>query len=95
MATNGDVTRMAQGFSAAVARFPQAGFTIRRLMRTRDEFLDLCADLADAERAFADAEKMPPPLREDRQREWQELIDRLIAEIDAVLKQCERNGPTP
>ena len=63
---------------------------MRRLMRLSEAFRDMCEELADADAALADASSKPGTLREARKLEWQELIDRLVAEIAATLRD---NGP--
>ncbi|WP_018237998.1 hypothetical protein [Ensifer sp. BR816] len=83
-----DLTGKGQAFSAAAGRFPQAEFTVRRLMRTSEDFCDLCCELAEAEHALARLPQSARELSEERQREWQELIDCLVAEIgDALVEQ--------
>jgi hypothetical protein len=45
----------------------------------------MCEELAEAELALSMVDKMPPALREARRVEWQELVDRLVGEVGAVL----------
>ncbi|MCM5690723.1 hypothetical protein CN090_21515 [Sinorhizobium meliloti] len=87
-----DLTGREQAFSAAARRFPQAEFTIRRLMTMSEDFYDLCGELAEAEDALA---RVPQSARqpEERQREWQELIDCLANEIGQAL--AEHGGWKP
>lgn len=86
MATRLEGTAQERAFCAAQLRFPYAELAIRRLMRSSEAFRDMCEELADAEAALADALSKPAPLREVRRLEWQELIDRLVAEIAATLR---------
>ncbi|TIX44468.1 MAG: hypothetical protein E5V36_09780, partial [Mesorhizobium sp.] len=72
--------------SAAVRRFPQFELTIHRLMERSEGFLDMCEELAEAELALSRIDKIPPALREPRRAEWQELVERLIGEVGAVLQ---------
>lgn len=87
MAAKFDGIAQERALCAAQLRFPHAELAIRRLMRTSEAFRDMCEELADAEAALADAQSKPAPLREARRLEWQELIDRLVAEIAAVLRE--------
>lgn len=73
-------------FSAAARRFPRAEFAIRGLMRMSEDFCDLCGELAEAEHALAQVPQSDWVLREEREREWQELIDCLVAEIGEALE---------
>ena len=90
MATRFEGTAQGRAFCAAQLRFPRAEFAIRRLLRLSEAFRDMCEELADADAALADASSKPGTLREARKLEWQELIDRLVAEIAATLRD---NGP--
>jgi hypothetical protein len=72
--------------SAAVRRFPQFELAIHRLMERCDAFCEMCEELAEAERALSAVDLVPPALREARRAEWQELVDRLVAEVGAALQ---------
>lgn len=54
-------------------------------MRMSEDFYDLCGELAEAEDALA---RVPQSARqpEERQREWQELIDCLANEIGQACR---------
>lgn len=82
-----DLTGKELAFSAAARRFPQAEFTIRRLMRMSEDFCDLCGELAAAEYALAQVSQSAREVREERQREWDELIDCLVVEIGQALEE--------
>lgn len=58
-----DLTGREQAFSSAARRFPQAEFTIRRLMRMSEDFYDLCGELAEAEDALARFRNPPGNLK--------------------------------
>ena len=90
MATRFEGTAQGRAFCAAQLRFPHAEFAIRRLMRFSEAFRDMCEELADADAALTDASSKAGTLRDARRLEWQELIDRLVAEIAATLRD---NGP--
>lgn len=74
-------------FSAAARRFPQSEFAIRRLMKTSEDFCDLCGELAEAEQALAQVPQSAREWCEERQREWQELIGCLVVEIGEALEE--------
>jgi hypothetical protein len=75
-----------RAFEAAAKRFPQAEFTIRRLLRSNEAFREICEELAEAEIALARVPESVAALREARQREWQELVDELVSELEKTLK---------
>jgi hypothetical protein len=85
MAQESGSTDKREGFSAALRRFPQFELAIRRLMGRSEAFCDMCEELAEAELALSTVGKVAPALREARKAEWQELIDRLVAEVEAAL----------
>jgi hypothetical protein len=72
--------------SAAVRRFPQFELAIHRLMGRSEGFRDMCEELAEAEIALSRIDNVLPALRESRRAEWQELVDRLVGEVGAVLQ---------
>lgn len=77
------------GFSAATRRFPRAEFAIRNLMNHSEAFRDICEELAVAEAALARVPQTPVALHEARKTEWQELVDRLVSELAAALRERE------
>jgi hypothetical protein len=85
MAPQSGPTGKREAFSAALRRFPQFELAIRRLMARSEAFCDMCEELAEAEVALATVNRVAPALREARRAEWQELIDRLVAEVEAAL----------
>jgi len=58
-------------------------------MDRSESFRDICEELADAELALSKVDQAPPALREARRAEWQELIDRLVAEVGAAVLDTE------
>ena len=74
-----------EAFAAATRRFPHFALPIRRLIDTDESFRDVCEELADAELALAAVPNAPAALRAARRAEWQELIDRLVAELEAAI----------
>jgi hypothetical protein len=79
--------------SAAVRRFPQCELAIHRLMDRSESFRDMCEELAEAELALSRVDQVPAALREARRAEWQELVDRLVGEVGAVLDTDARKSP--
>jgi hypothetical protein len=67
-------------------RFPQFELAIHRLMDRSVTFREMCEELAEAELALARVDTVPSTLREARRAEWQELVDRLVAEVAAALQ---------
>jgi hypothetical protein len=74
-----------RAISAAVRRFPLFELAIHRLMDRSETFRDMCEELAEAELALSRVDQVSPELREARRAEWQELVDRLVGEVGAVL----------
>ncbi|WP_353646544.1 hypothetical protein [Mesorhizobium sp. WSM2239] len=85
MAPQSGPTGKREAFSAALRRFPQFELAIRRLMARSEAFRDMCEELVEVEVALSNVDKIAPALREARRVEWQELIDRLVAEVEAAL----------
>ncbi len=48
----------------------------------------MCEDL-EVELVLSKVDKVPPALHEERRAEWQELVDRLVAEVGAALRESE------
>jgi hypothetical protein len=82
-----------RALSAATRRFPQAEFAIRKLMSNSEVFCDICEELAEAELALARVPEAPAALHEARRTEWQELVDRLVAELGAELREGKTRQP--
>jgi hypothetical protein len=78
-----------RALAAALRRFPQAEFAIRRLMSRDETFCDICVELADAELALSKVPDTPPELAAARHLEWGELVDRLAAELATSLRESE------
>lgn len=74
-----------EAYSAALRRFPQFEFKICWLMARNEAFRDMCDELAEAELALSMIDRVAPALRQARRAEWQELVDRLVAEVGAAL----------
>lgn len=75
-----------EAFAAAKRRFPDFELPIRRLIETDENFRDICEELAEAEYALSTVESAPAASRSARRAEWQELVDRLIGEVEAALR---------
>lgn len=74
-----------RAFAAATRQFPGFELSIKRLIETDENFLEICDELAEALLALAAVDRVPASLQTARRAEWQELVDRLIAEVSAAL----------
>jgi hypothetical protein len=82
--------------AAAIARrFPQFEFAVHELMDRNESFRDICEELLEAETALSSVGKEPTDLRETRRAEWQELIDRSLAELDDELQKYKVSTDRP
>lgn len=95
MATEDKTNKRLRSVSAAVRRFPLFELTIHRLIDRSDSFRDMCEELADAELALSRVEGLSAALRVARRAEWQELVDRLVREVGAVLSAEAARSPGP
>lgn len=84
--TNAPVSKR-EAFSAAVRRFPRFELPIKRLVETDETFRDICEELAEAEFALSAVGDAPATVREVRRAEWQDLVDRLVSEVEAAIRQ--------
>ena len=89
MAAKGEPNHIDRGYAAAVRRFPDSELAIRRLLSQSEAFRDMCEELADAEQALVNVSAVSPTLIAERQMEWQELVDRLLAEIEVALNHSQ------
>jgi hypothetical protein len=71
---------------AAVRRLPRYELAIHRLMDRDESFRDMCEELAEAELALSRVDTVSVALREARRAEWQDLVDRLVREVEEALK---------
>lgn len=81
-----DRAKKQRAFATATRRFPSFELTVKRLVETDETFLDICDELADAEAALCAVDDIPVPMQSARRAEWQDLIDRLVAEISRALR---------
>jgi hypothetical protein len=77
--------RKQRAFAAAARRFPSFELSIKRLIEADDTFFEICDELAEAGLALAAVEQVPVPLQRARRAEWQDLVDRLVAEVATAL----------
>ena len=73
------------GLQAALSRFPEKSLKIRQLLLGRESFRGLCEDLAVADDALAWIGMYSAHLREERRREFEELIEALVKEMQEFL----------
>jgi hypothetical protein len=85
LGANGSSADRKKALEAALSRFPQFEFTIRRLMDRAQSFRDMCQDLAEAELALARIDEMPPASRDVRKAEWEALVASLVSEVETEL----------
>jgi len=76
---------MDQGITAAIRRFPARRQAIEERAARDEEFLSLCADLAEAEAALHQWEVRADPRRDQRCAEYRILADDLANEIEEAL----------
>jgi hypothetical protein len=76
---------MDQGITAAIRRFPARRQAIEERAARDEEFLSLCADLAEAEAALHQWEIRADPRRNQRCAEYRILADDLANEIEEAL----------
>lgn len=97
MARGSEATQGQRGFVVAVRRFPHDEFAIRRLLAHSETFRDICAELAEAELALSNVPASPRSLFLTRHAEWQDLVDRLVTEIDTAIRESQawHNSRTP
>jgi hypothetical protein len=79
-----------QAFAAAARHFPDAEFSIVRLISSNDDFCDMCEELAEAELALSRVNEASEEIRRSREAEWRALVDRLVAEVAIALRENER-----
>ncbi len=84
-----------RGYLAAVRRFPQSEFAIGRLINQSETFRDICEELAEAEAVLSKYLDATHELHEARRQEWQEVVDRLVAEVAASLRRAKREQTSP
>jgi hypothetical protein len=95
MAANGEPPGRGQAYSAAVRRLPHAEFAIRKLMSRSEAFRDICEELLEAEIALSNVPGTPSELHGARRAEWEELVARLVAEVEAALREAEASQNRP
>jgi len=80
-------TSKQRAFLAATRHLPHFELSIRRLIEIDDTFREICEELSDAEAALSECAGASVSLRATRQAEWQDLVDRLVREIDMVVRR--------
>ncbi|MDF1635288.1 hypothetical protein [Mycoplana sp. MJR14] len=77
------------GLASVLRRFPTHAAQIHALMERSENFRTMCEDLALVEQALLTVDQMPPDIRDDRRREFAELVDGLTAEIARALSDAK------
>lgn len=75
-----------RGYLAAIQRFPQSEFAIRRLINQSETFREVCDELAEAETVLSKYSEATHTDYEARKEEWQAVVDRLVAEVATSLR---------
>ena len=78
-----------EGLAVALRRFPTHAAQIRTLIERNENFRTMCDDLACVEQALLSVDQFPVEIRNDRRREFTELVDGLAVEIERVLSQVK------
>jgi hypothetical protein len=87
-----DLPRRAMRALAVVAEdLPAHEFTIRRLILADPSFRDLCEEFADARQAQA-ARPRGNGVNDVVYDDWQEIVERLTAEILSHIKDLQKGG---
>lgn len=86
MANWRDVSQIERAYETAAKRFPQSEFAILRLLRSSEQFLELCEELADADLALSNVPQNVASISAKRTKEWQDLVDHLVQEIGEALR---------
>ncbi|MBM7048494.1 hypothetical protein [Rhizobium lusitanum] len=79
---------MDEGVTAVRRRFPARVLAIDDLAGRSEEFRDICRDFAEAQSELAKWEGSTEPKREERRREYGELVAGLAKEIEDVLDRA-------
>lgn len=74
------------GLASALRRFPTHAAEIRTLMERDENFRSICEDLACVEQALLSVDQLPKDIRDERRREFTDLVDSLAVEIERALK---------
>jgi hypothetical protein len=77
-----------RGLARAVARFPEAAATLRRLALTDPAFREICEEYALAERSLAGFEARLDAAERPEIGEYRTVIAELETEIGRVLKEA-------
>lgn len=75
------------GLRAAIKHFPDSAREIEALFRDKENFRDICDELAAAEEALAAVERLDSAAWAERRLEWLCYVRGALAEIDAELRR--------
>ena len=85
---------MSPGVSLACRLMPELAIRIRVLAMEDESFVDLCDDLAVAQRALEGMALVPDVLRQDRLAECESWIVDLCDEVRTAVSRRSASGPT-
>lgn len=80
------------GLARAIARFPGAAATLRRLVLTDPLFREICEEYALAQQSLASFEARPDAAERPEIGDYRTVIAELEDEIDRFLKGTELEG---
>ena len=78
-----------EGVANVVRRFPPRGQSIRKLALASETFRSICSDFAAAEAALLRFSGPSSSAHEGLRREYEVLVDELMAEISDALDKFE------
>jgi len=80
------------GLARAVARFPEAASTLRRLALNDPAFREICEEYALAQQSLAGFEARPDAAGRPEIGEYRTIISELESEIDQLVKAVGPEG---
>ena len=84
---------MSPGVSLACRLMPELAIRIRVLAMEDESFVDLCDDLAAAQRALESITVLPDALRQNRLAECESWIVSLCDEVRTAVSRWSATGP--
>lgn len=87
-----DVDIAQVGLARAMARFPEAAATLRRLAVTDPQVLEICEEYGLAQESLAGFEARPDAAERSEIGDYRVVIAELEDEIDRCLKEAATRG---
>lgn len=76
-----------------IEAFPYHELSIRRLIKVNEAFREVCVDFAEARAALQKSSQTVDQGGEGRRLEWEEIVERLQADISDALRTHEADLP--